>query len=436
MKDALLGALGLALDGVEIGFCAFDGEDRTLAWNATFLALFPEHKGFVQVGEPYADNLRRFYRDRLAADEMHLIERYIADGITRHRSQRRPFEFDHHHDRIRVSSAEFGRFGRVRVWRKVAALPARAERPAAAGLRALADLNALAVLERLADGVLIVDLADRAMWANEAFRHLYGLGTADEARGLLFEDIYRRAWHAAPGDTRCADGLATLRQSRHYSGAPFELPLPQQRWVRVIEQRGNEADGRGYFVHVDISALKRQQAALQAAEQRLTELAGTDSLTGLANRRRFDESLATECRRAVREQRPLALLLLDLDNFKQLNDTHGHPVGDEVLRRFAALLATFAQRAGDLAARVGGEEFALLLPQADAAQATGMAEAFRQAVLALPPLAGNVAVPSVSIGVAALADAATPELLLALADAALYRAKRGGKNRVEVAGPM
>ncbi|WP_326534769.1 sensor domain-containing diguanylate cyclase [Pseudorhodoferax sp.] len=433
MKQALLEAIGLALDGIEIGFCAFDGDDRTLSWNSTFLALFPEHQGQVHVGEPYADNLRRFYRDRLAADEMHLIEHYVAEGIQRHRSQRRPFEFDHHHDRLRVSSAEFGSFGRVRVWRRVAALPARAERPAAAGLRALADLNALAVLERLADGVLIVDLADRVMWANEAFRQLYGLGAADEARGLLFEDIYRRAWHAAPGDAMCADGLALLRRSRHYSGTPFELPLPQQRWVRVIEQRGNEADGRGYFVHVDITALKRQQAALQAAEQRLTELVGTDGLTGLANRRRFDESLAIECRRAVREQRPLALLLLDLDNFKRLNDTHGHPVGDEVLRRFAALLAGFAQRAGDLAARCGGEEFALLLPQTDAAQAAGLAEAMRQAVGDLPPLPGDVAVPTVSIGVAALAEAATPELLVALADAALYRAKRGGKNRVEAA---
>lgn len=129
MKDALQIAIGTALDGVDVGFCAFDNQNRTISWNATFLSLFPEHDGYVHIGEPYADNLKRFYSLRLDSEQIKDIDRYIAEGIQRHQTQRRPYEFNHRNFRLRVSSFEIGKFGRLRVWRKVATLPTHKERP-------------------------------------------------------------------------------------------------------------------------------------------------------------------------------------------------------------------------------------------------------------------------------------------------------------------
>jgi diguanylate cyclase (GGDEF)-like protein len=159
--------------------------------------------------------------------------------------------------------------------------------------------------------------------------------------------------------------------------------------------------------------------------------AHADPLTGLPNRRAFEEGLAREIARAARASLPLAVLALDVDHFKRVNDAHGHPAGDEVLRTIAACLAQ-AARAGDLVGRVGGEEFAAALPGADLAQAREVAERIRARVAAEPVAAGAAAVPvTVSIGVASLgADAADGPSLLARADARLYEAKRSGRNRV------
>lgn len=556
MKDALLRAIGVALDGIDVGYCAFDSEDRTLAWNATFLDLFPEHEG-VYVGEPYADNLRRFYQIRLAEAELPRIDRYITEGIARHRAQRRPYEFDHRDFRVRVSSFEVGRFGRVRVWRKVAALPERAQ-PVSSTV-ALSELNAKAVLERLANGVLIVDVGDRIMWANKAFLTMYGLRSPDKAVGRSFDEVYRELWVGNEADAGFLSGLAVMEENQRFSGAPFELKLPDERWVRVIEQRG-ESDGRGYFEHVDITALKRQQAAVEEAEtryrlvaeyssdiilaveggrityaspaisevlgwepehvygepltrfchpddvesvgdalrtlvglpeadyraralcrsgtyvwveararrlpgddrlskarlvinlrnitarkliedelerakERLEEIATTDSLTGVANRRKFDEVLEQECRRSQREKRPLALLLIDLDRFKRLNDTYGHPAGDEVLRQFGSILESHAHRAGDVAARFGGEEFVLLLPGIDADHAMGVAERLRDAVSTYPFRPTEVGQVTISVGVAFVSSAFgndAPQMLVERADKALYAAKGRGRDCVVV----
>ena len=109
--------MGAMLDGLGVGICVFDTEDCTLAWNRTFLRLFPEHDGRVHVGEPYAHNLRRFYQGRLSADELPYLDRYIAAGVERHRSQSQPYIFEHGGQRIQVASLPLARVGRVRVWR-------------------------------------------------------------------------------------------------------------------------------------------------------------------------------------------------------------------------------------------------------------------------------------------------------------------------------
>ena len=157
-----------------------------------------------------------------------------------------------------------------------------------------------------------------------------------------------------------------------------------------------------------------------------------DGLTGLANRRRGEEVLAVEIARAERFGGPVALVLADLDGFKGVNDRHGHATGDDVLREFADVLRETA-RDVDLVCRWGGEEFVLLLPGTDADGAAQLAERVRETLRerVLPGRGGERLVVTASFGVASFPEAATPAELVAQADAALYEAKRSGKDRVE-----
>jgi diguanylate cyclase (GGDEF)-like protein len=186
--------------------------------------------------------------------------------------------------------------------------------------------------------------------------------------------------------------------------------------------------------------LHQANLALAETNRQLAELSLQDALTGLANRRRFDQALDEEWRRARRGGGWLSLVLLDVDAFKQYNDALGHPAGDACLQRLARLLARRAARAGEITARWGGEEFALLLPGCSPEDTGRLAEALRRDVMALgePHPASAVApVLTVSLGIASLRPetGGEPGDLVELADAALYRAKQGGRNRVESAAP-
>ena len=181
------------------------------------------------------------------------------------------------------------------------------------------------------------------------------------------------------------------------------------------------------------AAVVEQTAALQHANRRLAELAWRDELTGLSNRRHFEEALAEEWARAQRARTPLALVLVDIDHFKALNDTLGHTAGDRALQAVARVIEQCARRPGDVAARYGGDEFAVLLPGGRAAHVHALAEEIRAMVeaLALPHPRHPLDHVTVSVGVTALvpADAADSALVDA-ADRALYRAKAGGRNAV------
>jgi len=186
----------------------------------------------------------------------------------------------------------------------------------------------------------------------------------------------------------------------------------------------------------DITDRKRAEQALQAANEELARLSSTDGLTGLANRRRFDEVLDAEWRRLRREGRPLSLLLGDVDHFKKYNDACGHQAGDGCLVAVAQAIRRTVKRPADLAARYGGEEFVVVLPDTPAAGAHHVGELVRAAVeaLALPhpssPVEAHV---TLSIGVATLIPGeGPPGDLTRLADEALYRAKALGRNRVVV----
>ena len=167
-------------------------------------------------------------------------------------------------------------------------------------------------------------------------------------------------------------------------------------------------------------------------------LSFTDPLTGLANRRVFDQTLKRECSRARRMNSALSLVSIDVDHFKALNDSAGHQKGDEYLMRLGAELTRLCRRKLDLAARCGGEEFAIVLPDTGADFANGFAETVRQSIadLRLPHLSSPVApYLTVSIGVATATPdwCNSPEALVASADRALYAAKSSGRNRICVA---
>ena len=180
--------------------------------------------------------------------------------------------------------------------------------------------------------------------------------------------------------------------------------------------------------------VKQRTHALELANQQLAALSTTDSLTGIANRRRFDEVLQTELRRAARSHQAVALLMLDIDYFKNYNDHYGHLSGDDCLRQIGQVLQAQMRRASDLAARYGGEEFAVILFDSNSDAANVMAENIRKAIAALniahatSPF-GHV---TCSIGGTTLLaeDNVSPLALLKMADAALYMAKSQGRNQV------
>jgi diguanylate cyclase (GGDEF)-like protein len=174
--------------------------------------------------------------------------------------------------------------------------------------------------------------------------------------------------------------------------------------------------------------LAREIGRRAQAEDKLEELATTDALTGLRNRRKFDTVIAEEWRRATRQKTPLALLMLDADHFKTYNDTFGHQAGDEVLIGIAICISDAVRRAGDCAARYGGEEFAVLLPGLSSEQALGVAETIR---LKVEQWSGDPTVTTVSVGVASLTPVAATDWsgLVNAADKALYVAKANGRNR-------
>jgi diguanylate cyclase (GGDEF)-like protein len=180
---------------------------------------------------------------------------------------------------------------------------------------------------------------------------------------------------------------------------------------------------------------RRMADELRNTNARLTVLASLDGLTGIANRRSFDERFAQEWSRAVRHRKPIALAMIDLDNFKQFNDLYGHLAGDRCLCAVADALSRQVQRPEDLVARFGGEEFALLLPHTSAEGALQVIERIRAAVLDLgiEHLGNSWNRVTVSIGVSALSPVSGDgqSRLIQLADAALYQAKNRGRNRVE-----
>jgi diguanylate cyclase (GGDEF)-like protein len=242
-------------------------------------------------------------------------------------------------------------------------------------------------------------------------------------------------WSSSLG---AVDGVPRLRAWR--SGDQPLIVLVSKPWSDILSLWHKEAI-RITAVMLALIAfvlgvtlfLAREIGRRAAAEDKLEELATTDALTGLKNRRKFDAEIETEWRRAQRQKTPVALLMIDADHFKSYNDTFGHQAGDEVLVGIAICISDSVRRAGDCAARYGGEEFAVLLPGHSATEALRVAETIRLKVL---EWCGDGAITTVSAGVASVVPSMATDWnrLVRAADKALYAAKAGGSNRSVLAG--
>lgn len=255
----------------------------------------------------------------------------------------------------------------------------------------------------------VVAVFDRYLAAIDASASISAHESAE--RGFIERYVAQRSQRAIWQTTSAAGALLALA-----------LGLASMRYRRMAQR-----------LAASHAQVLQQQQALQAANQALEQLSLCDSLTGLANRRAFDQALWREHARQQRTGSPLSVLLLDVDHFKSVNDAYGHSTGDDYLRAIAQVLRKTVTRPTDLTARHGGEEFTCLLPDTNAAQAQALAERVRQSMqrLALPNVRAGQHSLTVSIGVATLEAApASAQELMKQADAQLYAAKHAGRNRV------
>jgi diguanylate cyclase (GGDEF)-like protein len=324
------------------------------------------------------------------------------------------------------------------------ALEEEKERVEAANLLLLAERQlARATLDALLQHVCVIDetgtiLATNRRWLQ--FGEANGGFPGEGSVGADYLAICDKA--EEPDREEAASAAAGIRSVLAGEADRFVMEYAcdsptGKRWFVMNALRAEAPFGaRVVIAHQDISEQKR-------AEEQLRQQALIDGLTGIANRRAFDDALGREWRRACRSGTPLALLMIDVDHFKRYNDHYGHQAGDQCLRAVAGALAGAARRPADLVARYGGEEFAVILPGCSITDAQMVGEKMRRAVadLHLRHEASDTASEvTVSIGVSCLNTEARPcasdgdgvvaGTLIADADTALYRAKTDGRNRV------
>lgn len=322
----------------------------------------------------------------------------------------------------------------------------------------VADSYAVRLMQHLVVPTFVIDPKRRVVIWNRACERLTGVAASEVIGTSKHWQAFYKTKRPCLADLVALDRPEQLPEfypeyaARGHNGLGFSA----ENWC-VMPKLGNELylaidagpihDEAGNLIAV-VETL-RDLTDQKRAEMALKELATKDGLTGLSNRRAFDQMLMTEWARAQRTQKPMALLFVDVDHFKLFNDRHGHQTGDECLRAVAGVVSRHAVRPLDLASRYGGEEFALILPEMDCDTACAVAEDIRAAVMGLRIAHGADGAGdhvTLSVGVASQipgeADGG-PDRLLGAADEALYAAKRLGRNRVlsaerllaEFAGP-
>lgn len=292
-----------------------------------------------------------------------------------------------------------------------------------------------AIQEASPDGILVVDGQGQVASFNRRFLEIWRISAEHMASSALADGAPRNSKILLEAAGKVADKEGFIRRIRELYANPelsdhCEIRLQDARTLERhsvgLRDDSGEYLGRVWFFR-DITARKSDEAALR-------HLAMHDSLTGVMNRNQFFERAGEELQRAQRYRKPLAMLMLDLDHFKQINDVHGHGAGDAVLKTTCQLWMSDLRRL-DLLARIGGEEFALLMPYSPLTAAQVVAERLRARTSAsVVTFQGQEIRFTVSGGIAMVnTDDSSIEAALHRADLALYRAKTAGRNRMEIA---
>jgi diguanylate cyclase (GGDEF)-like protein len=301
------------------------------------------------------------------------------------------------------------------------------------------------ILDALHLGLIIVDAGGRVLALNRWFEQRCRCDLA-QARGRTLDDVFPELGGGrlmqAVDDAIRTGSAALLSQALNRS--PFPLyplslgpagePERLRQAIRILPRATGDGTVLVAIQIEDVSASVRRETLLRQQAGQLHRLAYRDGLTGVANRRRFGEALAHEQLRAKRSRQPLSLILFDIDQFKEYNDSNGHLAGDRCLIRVAQAAQAVIRRPADLLARYGGEEFAVILPETDHGGALRVAEEIRTQVQALAGDDESGRPVTVSLGVSCwYPDGGQPmTTLVALADQALYLSKSGGRNRCSV----
>jgi len=288
------------------------------------------------------------------------------------------------------------------------------------------------LVDALEEQISVIDAHGTIIYVNEAWRRFgeeNGIPPNTEWRGSNYLSTCRQAKDDRIAQ-RVAHGIERMLSAAPGTSVTVEYPChsaTEQRWFLMRATRMTTT--HGCFVVVVHENITRRKLA----EQRAAALAVRDPLTGLANRRAFNQGVNRAWLRCRRAHSPLSLLSIDIDHFKKINDTFGHPAGDACLKSVARIIKRHARRPEDLAARIGGEEFILLLPDTEISTAHYIAERLRQAISLKCSVEGVPhATITASIGLVGLIPThdTRPEMLLTAADVALYAAKHGGRDRV------
>ncbi|MET0208861.1 MAG: diguanylate cyclase, partial [Burkholderiaceae bacterium] len=343
-----------AIDALPASVEIFDEEDRLIAYNRRLVEIYPHMLRAFQRKSTFEELVRESL-SRGGIPEAHGRESEWLDERKDARGQQPGPLLQRVHDDmwLRIFESRTPSGGIVGVRMEVTDLIHEQQRLAASR----AQLKA--TIEAAANGILTLDASGHVLEANPSCEQLFGF-TAAELQGVHISMLFgSNAPHLDPQEML---GQPRELTARHRSGEALALQLT------VAEVR---TDTIHLYVCIvtDFTERKRQEERLKRANELLARQSTTDGLTGVGNRRLFDQLLAQEWQRGTRTERPLALVMVDIDHFKQYNDCYGHVAGDDCLRRVATLLRSCVGRGGESVCRYGGEEFAVLLVDTDLAGA-------------------------------------------------------------------
>jgi len=409
-----------AIDALPASVEIYDEDDRLVAFNQRLVEIFPHMLREFQRGAGFEDMVRVSLSRQGIREAIGREEEWLAERKRQRGRQSAPLLQSVHDDMwLRVFERRTPSGGIVGVRMDVSDLIHEQQRLAAS------QAHLHAIIQSAMNGILTLDAEGHVLEVNPSCEQLFGFSAAELQGGHLSMLFSGSLSELAPQSLL---GQPREVSARHRSGEELSLQLTMAE-VRTATTH--------LFVCIvtDFSERKRQELRLKRANELLARQSTTDGLTGVGNRRLFDQALQQEWLRSARSGQPLAILLVDIDHFKQYNDRYGHVAGDDALRRVATLLRSCVGRGGESVCRYGGEEFVVLLVDTDLAGAQVVAQrcldSLRLAAIEheASPVRPTL---SLSIGVAARLghSQVAAQSLLEAADAALYKAKQGGRARM------